>query len=203
MKCFIQDGCAHKAVCARGGECNYSHTMITEQVAKHLSQSAEPEWLVEGKRATQLRQDCVLHPDNPKQHYGDKKLPLYLVPFTFVAHVCTALFEGKEKYGLVNWRAAKVEAMTYISACKRHMDKWTNGERCDPITKVHHLANAAACLCIVIDAEVNGSLLDNRPLPIPQGQLDAMVSELEATLDNLRKLYGDKHPKHYVMADAI
>lgn len=202
MKCVLKYGCT-EGCCDRGNECYYATRAYTNEQVK-ASLHMEPNWLIEGNRATKLpHTERHAQPANPKQHYGDKKLPLYLVPFTFVAHVCTALFEGKEKYGLVNWRAAKIEAMTYISACKRHMDKWTNGERCDPITKVHHLANAAACLCIVIDAEVNGSLLDNRPLPIPQGQLDAMVSELEATLGNLRKLYGDKHPKHYVMADAV
>lgn len=139
-------------------------------------------------------------PANPKQHYGDKKLPLALVPFSFVAHVCVALFEGKEKYGLVNWRASKVEAMTYVSALSRHMMKWVNGERVDPVTKVHHLANAAACLAILLDAELNGSLIDNRPQACEN--TDKMIVELESVLENLKILYGDQSPKHYYMKEG-
>lgn len=139
-------------------------------------------------------------PSNPKKRYGDKKLPLYVVPFSFVAHVCVALFEGKLKYGLVNWRAAKVEAMTYVSAQERHVRKWKNGERCDPETKVHHLANAAACICILLDAEINGTLIDDRPLPVKN--LDSLVVELEATLAHLKELHADKDPKNYLISDA-
>jgi hypothetical protein len=136
---------------------------------------------------------------NPKQAMGDLKLPLYLVPFSFIANTCVALFEGMKKYGLVNWRVAEVEAMTYVSALNRHMLRWTNGERCDPITKVPHLANASACLCILIDAEVNGTLIDNRPHPIPAARLDAMIADLEGALANLKELHADKDPIHYTI----
>jgi hypothetical protein len=139
-------------------------------------------------------------PANPKQFYGDKKLPLYLVPFSFVAHTCIALYEGMRKYGLVNWRAAPVEAMTYVSALERHVKKWTNGERCDPETKVHHLANAAACCCILLDAEAHGSLIDNRPLP--NAGMGDLISELETTLAHLKVIFADRNPKHYTIADA-
>lgn len=136
---------------------------------------------------------------NPKQAMGDLKLPLYLVPFSFIAHTCVALFEGKIKYGLVNWRVANVEAMTYVSALSRHMLKWVNGEKYDPITKVPHLANAAACLCILIDAEVNGTLIDNRPMPIPSDKLDAMIADLEGAVAHLKLLHADKDPIHYTI----
>lgn len=140
-------------------------------------------------------------PANPKQHYGDKKLPLALVPFSFIAHTCVALAEGREKYGLVNWRAADVEAMTYVSALHRHVQKWVNGERCDPVTKVHHLANAAACLAILLDAELNGTLIDNRPQACEN--VSSMITELEAVLENLKTLYADQSPKHYYMKEEV
>jgi hypothetical protein len=140
----------------------------------------------------------ALPPTNPKQAYGDKKLPLYLVPFTFVAHVCTAMLEGMLKYGLANWRAAPVEAMTYVSALQRHAGRWMNGEREDPDTGVHHLASAAACLCILLDAEANGTLIDNRPLGNPG--VDKLVADLEATVAKLREIHKDKTPVHYTQA---
>ena len=143
--------------------------------------------------------DPAKQPANPKQAAGDKKLPLYLVPYSFIAHTCVALFEGMKKYGLVNWRVAPVEAMTYASALERHLLKWVNGEQCDPETTVPHLANAAACLCILIDAEVNGTLIDNRPLPIPGEHMDGMIGRLEKTILRLKELHADKDPVHYTM----
>lgn len=183
-------------------------TMLRESSYNDLL-DAQPGWL---SGETPLHQDVLRHlvgttpePEegsksaNPKQHYGDKKLPLHLVPLSFVSNVCIALYEGMRKYGLVNWRASKVEAMTYVAAQERHIRKWVNGERCDPVTRVPHLASAAACLCIIMDAEINGSLIDDRPMPC--ANIDQMISDLETTLAHLRMLYADKSPKHYQLRD--
>lgn len=189
MTCPVQDGCDSKKRCEADGLCHYTGT------AMHGL-----EW--KSAVCTDVKSaGAQTQPANPKQAYGDKKLPLYLVPFSFMAHVCTALFEGKLKYGLVNWRATNVEAMTYASAGQRHIKKWENGERCDPETKVHHLANAAACCAILLDAEINGSLIDDRPLPCRN--MDALIAELEGTLANLRELHGDKTPKHWTISDFV
>lgn len=104
---------------------------------------------------------------NPKQAYGDKKVPLHLVPPAFDAYCAQGLGEGAVKYGAWNWRTNKVEAMTYVGAIKRHLAAWQDGEELDPesTTGKSHLAGIAASLAILIDAKECGQLIDNRPLP--------------------------------------
>lgn len=186
MKCPDREIHCISTDCIQQGECHYTGSPLINP---------------DGTPRAQI--DPMTQPANPKQAYGDKKIPMYLMPFSFAANVCVALYEGMTKYGLVNWRVAKVEAMTYVSACKRHLDRWTNGEECDPITKVRHLANAGACIAILIDAEVCGTLIDNRPYPIPQHSLDKMIAELEGTISHLKELHADRNPKHYTIGDLV
>lgn len=138
-------------------------------------------------------------PTNPKQLYGDKKLPLSLVPTSFINATSVALLEGALKYGSNNYRVSPVEAMTYAHACMRHLLKWVHGEDSDPETHVPHLANAAACLAILIDTGVHNTLIDNRP---PKQDTSAQVKELEATVAHLRELFKDKAPTHYTQANT-
>lgn len=168
----------------------------------HTDLMVTPEAIDECLAANPLPIDPMTQSANPKQIHGDKKIPMYLLPFSFAANVCVALYEGMTKYGLVNWRVAHVEAMTYASACKRHIDKWIGGQDHDPATKVRHLANAGACIAILIDAEVNGTLIDNRPLPIKRSAVDKMVAELEETIAHLKVLHKDYDPKHYLITDV-
>lgn len=133
-------------------------------------------------------------PANPKQLYGDKKVPMSIVPTSFIAHTAVALTEGLLKYGAWNYRVAPVEAMTYAHAVKRHIDKWINGEECDPESKVHHLANAAACIAILLDTKTQGTLIDNRP---PAQDLNGLFKTLEETLAHLKELHKDAKPTHY------
>ena len=196
--CSVQDGCIARVHCKDLGYC--------KEGSHEPPQAGRCYATVDGRACSSTGCDngCQYPgpaaPANPKQAFGDTKLPLYLVPFSFVANVAVALFEGWGKYGLVNWRVANVEAMTYVSALERHIMKWTNGEKCDPKTKVPHLANAAACIAILIDAEVNGSLIDNRPFPC--ANIDAMIADLEAALKNLLEMNANENPKHWTIGDA-
>lgn len=124
---------------------------------------------------------------NPKEAVGDTKVPLALVPDVALMHVAAAFAEGALKYGAYNWRVAGVRAGTYKSAAERHLKKWWNGERTDPKSRVHHLANAAACCLILLDAEVQEMLNDDRP---PKQDMTAAIAEIEATLAHLRAEYG-------------
>ena len=135
---------------------------------------------------------------NPKQAIGDTKMPLGQVPDTLVLYASTAFAEGALKYGRWNWRVAGVLASTYVSACRRHIAKWWNGEEYDPKTKVHHLANAIACLGIILDAQVCGKLTDDRP---PAVDLNNTIESLEATLAHLKELHKDCNPKHFSELD--
>jgi len=172
---------------------------IAADTLELLSVPEVPKWVhsrmcLDGHgEATQTSQTSS-PPTNPKQLYGDKKVPLGLVPASFMAHTATALLEGALKYGAWNFRAAPVEAMTYAHAAMRHIEKWVNGEECDPLSKVHHLGNAAACMAILLDTLAQGTLIDNRP---PAQDLDKLFTQLEGTVAHLRELHKDAKPTNY------
>jgi hypothetical protein len=101
---------------------------------------------------------------NPKAIAGRKRLPMDLVPATAIAEESVAYAEGIGKgYGAYNWRESEVMVSTYMAALQRHMARYVNGEDVDPVTGVSHLASARACLGIIIDARVCGTLIDDRP----------------------------------------
>jgi len=129
--------------------------------------------------AGQILKDALVAEPNPKQRYGDSKVPLHLVPAAFKIMTAIGLDEGANKYGAWNWRDIKVEVMTYIGAIQRHLDAWVDGEEIDPDSLVGkpHLAGAAASLAIIIDALETGHAIDNRP---PKGAAARMLKEHEA-----------------------
>lgn len=117
--------------------------------------------------------------ENPKELFGQTKPQLHLVPPAFSIYTATAFRDGAKKYGPYNWRENAVIASTYVSAAKRHLDSWWDGEQFAEDSGVHHLAHAAACLAIIIDCIETGNLKDDRPLP---GNAAALIKRL--TVDN-------------------
>lgn len=119
---------------------------------------------------------------NPKQAFGDKKVPLHLCPPVALMHMAVGLREGATKYGAWNFREAKVELMTYIGAIRRHCDALLEGEWIDPddmfypdgteithLNKKSHIAGILASAAIIADCDAHGTLIDNRP---PSGSPD-------------------------------
>lgn len=134
---------------------------------------------------------------NPKDVIGSSKLPLELVPGILIVEASTAFFEGAKKYGRYNWRVAGVRSSIYAAALLRHVSKWWNGEDADPITRVKHLANAVACIGILLDAELSGNLTDDRPPAQPQ--LAERIDELKDVIAHLKELFKDHNPKQYTI----
>lgn len=114
---------------------------------------------------------------NPKQAYGDKKIPVHLVPPAADLYLAMALKEGARKYGAYNWRDIKVESMTYIGAAKRHIMAYLDGEDIDSDSGNPHIAHAMACLAILADATEGDFLLDNRP---PKGPASKIIQEKQS-----------------------
>lgn len=133
-------------------------------------------------------------PSNPKDIIGSTKLPLGLVPGTTKAYLAIGHLEGHLKYGLVNWREAGVRMSIYLDALERHIEKLKAGEWEDPITKIPHLANALACLSIIVDAYECGKLIDDRPKSAPVGDL---IDNFSEKVVHLKGLFGEKKPTDY------
>lgn len=138
---------------------------------------------------------------NPKDAIGASKLPLHLWPTTATAMGCIGLLEGALKYGRSNWRESGVRASIYVDACKRHLDAWFEGEECAPDSGSPHLANALACLAIIVDARAAGKLLDDRAYG--GAGYRALVDELTPQVPRLKALFAEHNPHHYTIADHI
>ena len=110
-------------------------------------------------------------PANPKQAYGDKKVPLQNIPPAALVYQGMALKEGARKYGAYNWRENDVEYMTYVGATMRHLAAFVDGENIDPDSGNPHLAHAMASLAILVDAIEGDCGIDNRPEAGPAPRL--------------------------------
>lgn len=137
---------------------------------------------------------------NPKDAVGSTKVPMGLVPATFIAETALAFLEGKEKYGQVNWRAAPVRASVYIDALKRHISKYEECQDRDPDTLVHHLGNLGACAGILIDAAAHGTLVDDRNYTKPD-LVSRYIDNLAHKVRHIKELFKDKNPKHWTKRD--
>lgn len=137
---------------------------------------------------------------NPKEVIGDTKVPLWLLSSVAKVHWALAQFAGMIKYGAWNWRIAGVRNSTYISAMERHIEGWKNGERFDPVDGTHHLGNLMACSAILIEAEAEGLLNDDRP-PSLKGYRPA-VAEAEEIMKKLKEQYKDRKPRHWTIKDT-
>ena len=131
---------------------------------------------------------------NPKDLIATDKVPLSLVPDTTKVYLALGHLEGNLKYGLVNWRETGVKASVYLDALDRHVAKWKNGEWADPETNVPHLANALACLSIIVDAHECGKLVDDRPKAAPVSRTMEIAASV---VKHLRTIFGGKKPIDY------
>lgn len=139
---------------------------------------------------------------NPKDSIGASKLPLHLWPQTATALGSLGLLEGALKYGRGNWRNSGVRASIYYDACSRHLAAWFNGQEISEDSRVPHLANALACLAIIVDAEANGKLIDDRNhTPDKEVNYATYVKQLTPFVEQLKELFKDKSPKHWTIAD--
>lgn len=116
---------------------------------------------------------------NPKSSQGRLKAPLRLVPPVAVAECSLAFLDGANKYGPYNWRENGVAGSVYYEAAKRHLDAWWDGENVALDSGVQHLAHAMACICIMLDAQAIGKLIDDRP---PMGGMSNTLDLIHAAL---------------------
>lgn len=127
---------------------------------------------------------------NPKKAFGDKKPSLHLVPLSGMLAQWEAQFDGYLKYTEVNWRKDPVEVMTYVDGALRHLRLYENGEEYARDTKVKNLGAVMACCAIMIDAELHGTLIDNRTHS-PQ-TCDLLHERGEEMVKHLRQAQADR-----------
>jgi hypothetical protein len=156
-----------------------------------------PVQILAGKRGNRVPDGKAT---NPKEEFGDDKIPFHLFPETATAAGALAFLEGGLKYGRMNWRAMGVKATTYNNALRRHMNDWMEGEDIDPDSGLSHLYKALACVAILIDAEVQGNLTDDRHY---KGGYHDHAKKLTEHVKRLKEKYKDRPaPHHWTIADS-
>jgi len=114
------------------------------------------------------------HSDNPKDAIGARKPPLHLIPASAEIAEAVVMALGAKKYGPFNWRKANIRASIYVSAARRHLAQWFDGEDFDEESEASHIAHARACLGILFDAMATGHWIDDRP---PKGEASRLIKE--------------------------
>lgn len=116
---------------------------------------------------------------NPKTQAGRAKPALFsVIPNAALLHLGEVMKLGATKYGPFNWRETPVPAEVYIDAAGRHLLSWFDGEDIDPESGMSHLGHVMACCAILIDAQENGMLDDNRP---KAGRIGEMIANFQKT----------------------
>ena len=102
--------------------------------------------------------------ENPKliQAQKDGKIPMEYLVYSVLADDARCHQHGGAKYGVRNWRLDKILASTYEGAMLRHFLAWASGEDRDPDSGLPHLTHLRACCAVVLDAEIHGTLIDDR-----------------------------------------
>lgn len=145
--------------------------------------------------------DTLKTSTNPKDAVGSVKLPLHLWPAEATAMGCLGMLEGMLKYGRNNYIAGDgVIASIYVDAAKRHLDAWFSCEENSPDSGVPHLANALATIAIIVKAQANDKLIDDRDYAPIKGYRK-LVDSITPHVKRLQALFADKKPKHYTIAD--
>lgn len=103
--------------------------------------------------------------DNPKTIMGMAKPSTFGIPASAKLELAAAMADGRQKYGLMNWRERPVSISVYMDAIDRHLMAFHDGEEVACDSGVHHLGHVMACCAIIIDAKSCGTLNDDRPIP--------------------------------------
>ena len=90
-----------------------------------------------------------------KQSMDDpKKIPLALVPPSYMRACGRALQHGAVRYSAWNWKRG-MDFSEPFSALQRHLLSWLEREETDPDSGLSHLDHAAACLAFLIEFSEN------------------------------------------------
>ena len=101
---------------------------------------------------------------NPKliRAMKEGKAPLEYLVTSVLAGDARVHKTGGDKYGIFNWRQDEILASTYKGAMLRHLLAWCEGEDLDPESGENHLYHLRACCAVVLDSQMQDTLIDDR-----------------------------------------
>ncbi len=124
---------------------------------------------------------------NPKDLIGSKKVSITKFPMSALIHGSHAMMNGASKYGPYNWRDKDVQASIYVDAAFRHLMAWFEREEIADDSGVHHLGHALATIAIILDAQENGNLIDDRPSAKKIEVIKNVLDRLSETIKQRRE----------------
>lgn len=137
-------------------------------------------------------------PSNPKDIVGVRKAPMSTVSGPVLAEIGVGMLEGAAKYGRHNYRIVGVRSSVYYDATMRHLLSWWEGEDIDPESGMPHVAKAITSLVVLRDAQIQGTVTDDRP-PSSAEFYSALNNRAGEIIDR----HADKSPRHYTIADEV
>jgi hypothetical protein len=99
---------------------------------------------------------------NPKSAAARAKVSLSLVPSVAIFEMAQAFRDGAAKYGPYNWRKDPVSASVYLDAAFRHIELYRAGQDIASDSGIKHIVHAMSCFAILLDAQLVGTLIDDR-----------------------------------------
>lgn len=137
---------------------------------------------------------------NPKDLQGAKKIPYHLWPDTATIVGVFKMLEGGLKYGRSNYRGKRIKASVYFDAIRRHATDWFEGRIPDNDEALFDcLGGVLASAAILVDANVAGSLIDDRAyLNKGYGKL---IEDFERRIPGLVAKFYNPKVHHYSRLD--
>lgn len=121
---------------------------------------------------------------NPKDAVGVRKVPFSCIPMNVLWGVGVAMMEGALKYGRHNYRVSGVRASVYFDAVVgRHLVQWWEGEDIDAESGRNHIDKAIACLFVLRDSMMRGTMVDDRPPKSDMAHLHEANANASALID--------------------
>jgi hypothetical protein len=114
---------------------------------------------------------------DPKAEACKGKPQLQLIPPVSLIECSKALLCGANKYGQYNWRFSEgVKVMDYLGAIKRHTDQFLEGQDLDDESLASHLGHIMATCAIILDAQSQGQMIDDRPRSVKNDQRNNKIA---------------------------
>lgn len=101
--------------------------------------------------------------NNEGRKFDNGKPMMSLVPPWALEEIAKVMTMGAKKYAKDNWKLVPDGRQRYIDAMLRHINAFQKGEINDPEMGTHHLAHAACCLMFILDSDVSGVPLVDKP----------------------------------------
>lgn len=157
---FTCDRCTTPSLCKKLGGCATIHGPEGSITGVRNPVPDEDECLMDG---TEYTKDV-----NPKDARGAPKVSVSIVPEIAEVELSQAFRDGNRKYGPFNWRGSSVRTSVYLDAISRHFKLYKMGQDKADDSGLGHLTHIMSNCVILLDAELNGTLVDDRHKVSPE-----------------------------------